>query len=119
MFTASKEVALAALDHFGSRACMYGTWPDGMCDCKYGVGQGGSEQTGCPELRTIRQLVVAMDDEEWAMLERRAEGTPSGSFAASAEDIRIRFHRADTQARRAAEHIASLRDLLTLEREPA
>lgn len=80
-FTGSRETVLKGLDYFGSRACAYGTWPDGRCDCKYGVGDGGSEQTGCPELRTLRHLALTLTDDEWTMLERRAGGIPSGYLA--------------------------------------
>lgn len=86
-FTGSRETVLKALDEFGKRACAYGTWPDGLCDCKYGYGEGGGEQTGCPELRTLRWLVLTLTDDEWALLERRAGGIPSGSFAASPDAL--------------------------------
>ena len=118
MFTASRQTALDGLDAIGSRLCVYGTWPDGRCDCKYGYDGSqspSSEQTGCPELRTLRLLVRAMSDNEWALLERRAGGIPSGSFAASAEDMRLRLLRADAAARMASENISIVRDLLSFE----
>lgn len=95
MFMASREVVLDYLARLGSQACCYmpshgnpAVWagPTHGCDCKYGhdplgpapAFHGQSEQTGCPELRTVHRLIATMGPAEYALLMMRAGGTPSG-----------------------------------------
>jgi hypothetical protein len=115
-FVGSREAVLDALKVLGSQRCCYAVaeWP-GRCDCKYGVGEGGSEQTGCPELASTYHLVNAMTDAEWNMLTRRAGGIPSGFFVADQTTIDARLHRAEAAARMAAANIDQVRQLLTTE----
>lgn len=121
MFVGDRQQVLGFIDVLGSQRCGYGTWPDGPCDCKYGYhGAGsGSEQTGCPELRSLRLLIAAMTDEEWALLTQRANGIPAGLFVASPDDIRARLHRAHAAVRMAESNLGQVRGLLTLEPERA
>ena len=68
----SKENLLKVVTHMRRKTCCY----DGLmfekepltCDCKYGFDPEcknyGSEQTGCPELRTIEALLHNITDEE-------------------------------------------------------
>jgi len=41
------------------------------CDCKYG-GTGHTEQTGCPELRLVHDLIAALTQEHYETLRRKA-----------------------------------------------
>jgi hypothetical protein len=61
--------------------------PGHRCDCKYsyaGVSQGlkggHSENTGCPELRSVYKALHLVTDEEWEELARRADGMITLSF---------------------------------------
>lgn len=66
-----RKFVLAAVEKMGARACAY-TFPgkdwSKFCDCKYGTGERDrvvGEQTGCPELRDVRQALSRMSDEDW------------------------------------------------------
>lgn len=86
MFGGTRDETLTTLAKLGGSVCCYaGQWPLNTCDCKYGgpetrtvKGIGGkvfpmmSEQTGCPELRTLYTIVAAMTDAEWDDLSHRA-----------------------------------------------
>jgi hypothetical protein len=115
-FVGSRETVLKALRVLGAQHCCYAVaeWP-GRCDCKYGIEEGGSEQTGCPELASIYWLIEAMSDGEYSMLTRRAGGVPAGFFVADQSTIDIRLHRAEAAARMAAANIDEVRSLLTTE----
>lgn len=86
MFIQDRETVLAGLGRLGALTCGYtigdaDDWLNGHCDCKYGGPKRSphlSEENGCPELRVVHALVVAMTDEEWAALVTR-----SGSFEPS------------------------------------
>lgn len=76
MFVADRDDALAFLASAGIAACGY-TRPDATpeqwmtthCDCKYGLRgtqkRMGSEQTGCPELRSLYLVVQNMTSQQW------------------------------------------------------
>jgi hypothetical protein len=117
-FTGSRENVLAALYGLGVLACGYSwgdTWVD-RCDCKYGrfdaeKQRPGSEQTGCPELRSLYGVIEAMDDDEWYRLVMRAGGTPRGAVL-DGDDIGQRLHRAEAAAAMAEANIAAVRAVL-------
>lgn len=56
-FIRDDPIALAsALEALRRQTCAYGSTGEQTCDCKYGLSaeaRGGSEQTGCPELRVV------------------------------------------------------------------
>lgn len=66
-----------------TRVCAY---MGDFCDCKCGIGQPrnrltpGSEQTGCPELRTALAVLRNMTDQEWAKIERRMARNAKAAF---------------------------------------
>ena len=94
MFYGDQEECLRVLKLVGRESCQYGgPWPDNICDCKYGVkgkpmfeipgvperpeeqvrdlNHVTSEQTGCPELRTIYRLIEKLTPEEYRELVQR------------------------------------------------
>lgn len=64
MFYGKKEQVAKALSAMQKKVCCY---VGEVCDCKYGftgeVGYG--EQTCCPELRTVVELLIKMTEEEY------------------------------------------------------
>lgn len=93
MFLADRQQMLEFINALGSTRCMYGTWPDGPCDCKFGWRPGGSrpitqgEQTGCPELRTLRTILTALTDDEWATVVAREGHVIAGTAGAPATHL--------------------------------
>jgi hypothetical protein len=80
-FSCSREDALRAVELLGAQQCAYTwgvgepddqreRWREGRCDCKYGGPKPrlGTEDTGCPELRTVAALLRVMDDTEFEQL---------------------------------------------------
>lgn len=72
MFFQTRETMLESLRRMGSACCGYdidGSWPKNRCDCKFGAGafkkNGGGEQTGCPELRSVYEVIEAMGEADW------------------------------------------------------
>lgn len=84
MFYGERKECLAVLKLVGRESCQYGgNRPDNICDCKYGVKgvpmfdfdtpgkeqirdrNNISEQTGCPEIRSIYRVIEKMTGEEW------------------------------------------------------
>lgn len=69
MFILTRETLLAAVTKMRRSVCAYG--PNAQeCDCKYGASavghlSTGSEETGCPELRSIELLLKGMSDHEY------------------------------------------------------
>lgn len=63
----TREEVLKAVDLARKARCGY---IGKRCDCKYG--SGGSEQTGCPELRELGALLSRISDEQWGELESAA-----------------------------------------------
>ena len=84
MFFKSRERTMAAIANLGSLKCAYlpghgdpVAWPTSRCDCKYGftvASKPYSEQTGCPEMRSVYKVLEAMTDEEWSDFVTRARG---------------------------------------------
>ena len=69
-FHGTRQKVINTVVKLGENVCCYGggTWPETrFCDCKYGgpTGQGYSETTGCPELRTIHWILTHMSDDEF------------------------------------------------------
>lgn len=65
-----------------NRLCGYMGDP---CDCKYGIAttndrMGGSEQTGCPEMRTAIAILRNMTDQEWEKIQRRMARNAKAAF---------------------------------------
>ena len=52
--------------------------PPPICDCKYGYsGKGGyGEDTGCPELRCVVELLSLMTDDEYEKIMARGNNYP-------------------------------------------
>lgn len=74
MFTCGRKRALEAVEDLCIRVCCYSIDQAQRCDCKYGGPSGkGGEQTGCPELRTVRLALMALTDEEFEGLLVMAE----------------------------------------------
>lgn len=80
MFYGEKSEVRNALHLLQREACVYdGNFhkdPPDFCDCKYGYAgnllKGNSEMSGCPELRTVVELLDKMTEEEYTtILERR------------------------------------------------
>ncbi len=73
-FTGRREECIRVVLALGQRVCCYsgGEWRNRRCDCKYSgplkSDVGGSEQTGCPELRTILHLLEQVPDEQWQQI---------------------------------------------------
>jgi hypothetical protein len=73
MFVKGKKELLETMVLLQRNHCSYDFYridheskPPIMCDCKYGfVGKTNGEQTGCPELRCVVELLKAMTDEEY------------------------------------------------------
>lgn len=80
MFMQEKDVLLSGIAAVGDAHCCYlggPDWQSRRCDCKYGVGdphKGGSEVTGCPELREAYALIDAMTEHEFTRLVKRSGG---------------------------------------------
>ena len=72
MFGISRNKLIENLHKMQRHACCYDMGhpfnPPPTCDCKYGYDPKDSEQTGCPELRTVVALLSAMDDEQFYTL---------------------------------------------------
>lgn len=64
----TREEALRAVDLARKACCGY---IGEKCDCKYGAA-GGSEQTGCPELRELGAVLSRVTDAQWLALESAA-----------------------------------------------
>lgn len=74
-FSCDRQTAIDAVWTIGDHFCCYGgdTWLERKCDCKYGGPSessffGRSEQTGCPEMRTIHFVISNMTDEQWNLI---------------------------------------------------
>lgn len=122
MFVGSRTDVLDALRIMGGTLCLYNTadsWVDGRCDCKYGLKperwpSALGEHTGCPEMRSLYEIVSNITDAEWAVLTRRdGENAPRGA-AFGGLDIAGALHRADAAAAMAQANIASVREALAL-----
>lgn len=92
MFYGERQECLAVLKLVGRESCQYGgPWPDNICDCKFGVKgkpmfhefvgsdleqirdrSQTSEQTGCPEIRSIYRIIEKMTDAEWDEIRDRS-----------------------------------------------
>ena len=76
MFIVSKDRIIKSLDSLQKNSCAYfgpkgrGT---GRCDCKYGYdgSNHSGEQTGCPELRSVVELLYKMTDKEYTRIHAR------------------------------------------------
>ena len=79
-----KKSMLKALDSGQRSLCVYDPFGFGtggteqrrpaFCDCKYGCGMDpkpGSESTGCPELRVLKEMLDVMTDYEWKLITNR------------------------------------------------
>jgi hypothetical protein len=82
MFMANRQEVLEFLYERGREACCYSVdnWSP-FCDCKYGGPRKDkpmSEQTGCPELRTIYSIINAMSDSNWSAFAQVAGGIVHG-----------------------------------------
>ena len=110
MFYGSKEQVLRTLVAIGNARCVYagGPWEQRVCDCKYGYGPGlpedrSSEVSGCPELRSLYEVVDTMTDEEWDKITGRAEegygrviedSCPDSNYSVAPEAVRLASGRA-------------------------
>lgn len=67
MFCGKKEDVKRVVEIIRKERCCYGG--GGYCDCKYGYEGNGekswSEETGCPELMTVVELLSGMTEEEY------------------------------------------------------
>lgn len=72
-FAGGRQGCLRVVGLLGVRQCSYTNpaggiddWLRTRCDCKYGAhslaGEGGTEQNGCPELRTLYRMLDRMSD---------------------------------------------------------
>lgn len=117
MFTCSRDEALAALDvMIPACCCCYGGGD--RCDCKYGVKAGKwptvhEDGNGCPELRSIRNLLATLTDHEWSVLMLRAGGRPSGMALFDEKNLASRLHSADAAAAMAQDNIARVREAIS------
>ncbi len=75
MFITDREGMLAALEILGAHSCCYSStgrgWANSFCDCKYGLDAGtraGGEQTGCPELRLLFEIIGNLSEAQWQAL---------------------------------------------------
>ncbi len=80
MFYGEKGEVRNALHLLQREVCVYDVNfhkdPPKICDCKYGYAhnllKGNSEISGCPELRTVVELLDKMTEEEYnAILSRK------------------------------------------------
>jgi hypothetical protein len=78
MFYGNKDECRNALHIMQRKVCEYDGFrkgnPPSFCDCKYGYNENsrsGDEQSGCPELRTIIDLLDAMTEEEYCSILNR------------------------------------------------
>jgi hypothetical protein len=72
MFYGEKEQVKRALHKMQREVCQYDSFrhpdPPDFCDCKYGFDEDHhlySEKCGCPELRTVVELLDKMTEEEY------------------------------------------------------
>ena len=74
MFFGDKEEVTNALSVMQRRVCAYDNFfrsePPSFCDCKYGYDKDsnldfGTENTCCPELRTVVALLGKLSEEEY------------------------------------------------------
>lgn len=73
MFYGDKQLVRNSLHLIQREVCCYdGNFsenPPATCDCKYGYSldllKSDSEKTGCPELRTVVELLDRMTEEEY------------------------------------------------------
>ena len=83
MFIINRKEIRDTLHRMQRQHCAYrvisispSTKPPLFCDCKYGYsGQVYSENTGCPELRSVVELLTVMTDDEYAELVTRGHHT--------------------------------------------
>jgi hypothetical protein len=68
----TRTEAIAAVDRAQKTCCGY---RGKKCDCKYGA-SGGSEQTGCPELRELGAMLTRLSDTDWDALQAKAFDEP-------------------------------------------
>lgn len=80
MFFQSREDTRAVIGKLQVMACAYSIIvPPGLkqartCDCKYGgtnLMKGTEAGNGCPELRSVDEILAVMTDREWNMLTKR------------------------------------------------
>lgn len=82
MFITTKEKLQEFVYRTQRNFCQYDSFshgvkdskPPSFCDCKYGAelpNDGPSEQTGCPELRCVSEILKHMTYEEYTMIMRR------------------------------------------------
>ena len=81
MFGIGKRRLLKTIHIMQRSFCCYDMMRDGdppsFCDCKYGYDGRGyqGEQTGCPELRLLHELLSVMSEDEYKELVSRAKVT--------------------------------------------
>jgi len=62
----SRQEALRVLEEVRVRkVCQYHGMPGGICDCKFGGPIPNTEQTGCPELRLVLNILSVIGDPIW------------------------------------------------------
>jgi hypothetical protein len=79
---AGRDYVLKAIEH--ARRCCCG-YVGGLCDCKYGHpfsskgpgSRGSSEQTGCPEMYDLADVIRAITPHEWARITKRLRPKPN------------------------------------------
>ncbi len=81
MFFTSREETRKVIEALQGMACAYsivgpakGVKPVSSCDCKYGgtnLMKGTETGNGCPELRSVVEILDVMTEREWEMLIKR------------------------------------------------
>lgn len=70
----SKEEILKNLERVRRNVCAYAS--PNFCDCKYGIGKGHDEKTGCPELRDAMYYIQSIpEDDKKVKLEKKIVDT--------------------------------------------
>ena len=68
-----KEQLIKAMGHVQVAVCAYKSRT--FCDCKFGIDTDkvhhSSEQTGCPEVRTVLGILATMTDKEYERILKR------------------------------------------------
>ncbi len=80
MFFQNREQTREVIADLQNMACAYRVIADPkdktptQCDCKYGgtnLMKGTETGNGCPELRSVVEILSVMTDREWSMLVKR------------------------------------------------
>jgi len=81
MFIRGRKYLLQVITRMQRQRCVYDMMllaePPKFCDCKYGYDESG-EQTGCPELRCVSELLKLITDEEYTKIMARRLHINSG-----------------------------------------